>query len=154
MAALEGNDVLAVLFRDGSALLCGYIEEYHNGLRLADYLTALGVDGALLERKTLVSKAGASCLHDNGVAVEDGRVEVGFDVGDDGYNRLQTEVGGEHFTEVLVFAKVVVREVAIVVDVAIGVKVVEANLNVNLAIEMSVVGESLHFVSCVVGSRR
>lgn len=135
MAALKGDDVGAILFGDGSTLLLLYIIEDHDCLRLTDNGSCAGVESTLLERETLIPEAAATCLHHNGVTIEDGLAEVCLDIGNDGDNCLQAEIRREHFTEVLILTNIVIREIAVIVDMTIGIQVVEADLDVYLTVK-------------------
>lgn len=135
LTTLKEDDVLAIVGGNLGTLLLFDIKEDHNGLRLADHLAGTGVDGALLEGETFRAETTAPGLHDDGFTIEDGGKEVGLNVGNDRHYGLQTEVGGKHLAKVFVLAKVVVGEIAIVVDVTVGIEVVETNLDVYLAIK-------------------
>ena len=112
-----------------------YVEENHDGLAFTHHTARRNVYCPLLKRETLVAKTATTSLHDNLVAIEDRGKKISLYISNNGYDVLQTEIRREYLTKILIFAQIVVGKITIVVDMTIGVKVIETDLNIQFAVE-------------------
>lgn len=103
-------------------------EAHHHGLASAKHGSRLRVHSLLCQGKTALTDVRNRRLDNDGVAIENRSNEVGFDTGNDGHHIIGTIVLIKHGAEIILLSQIVISEIRIVVDVAIAIHIVKANL--------------------------
>ena len=117
------------MFRHLGRFLRFQIEADHHGAAFAHHAVLLHVHGTLVQRKTFIADVRYPRFDHDVVAVENRENKVGIDIGNHRHHLVGAVISLQHLVKVLLLAQVVVSKVSIIVDMAVAVDVVEANLH-------------------------
>lgn len=104
------------------------IHTNHNAFSHADDVSVVGVDSTLFKFQTFVAYFCDAGFDDYVVAVVYGFDKVELYVGNDDHNTLLEEDGFERVGKVAFFAQVIIVGIHAVVNMTIGIEIVETNL--------------------------